>query len=181
MNARQAFEAHDGRLIDKWSHYLEIYERHFAKFVGRDVRVLEIGVGHGGSLQLWKRYFGKHARIFGLDIDGRCKACEEEHIGILISDQASPPVLGALDVVIDDGSHRPDDQVASFKALWPQLNPGGIYLIEDCHTGYPPLVQPPLVYYYPWVMVCEKAQRLVKGHPSRALNAAEVAAYGELT
>jgi SAM-dependent methyltransferase len=183
MNARQAFQAHDGRLIDKWAHYFPIYERHFAKFVGRDVRVLEIGVGHGGSLQLWKRYFGKRAEILGLDIDERCKAYEEEHIEIYIGDQANPPYFGPLDIVIDDGSHRRQDQEASYKALWGQVNPGGIYLIEDCHDGYPHLFQfsPSLGYHYPWVLVCEKPLRLVKGHPSRALNAAEIAAYGELT
>ena len=48
-----------GRLIYKWHHYLEIYHRHFAAFRGRSPVVLEIGVFHGGSLQMWHHYFGR--------------------------------------------------------------------------------------------------------------------------
>src|SRR6266567_1677704 len=42
-----------GRLIHKWHHYFEIYHRHFARFRGRSPVVVEIGVFHGGSLQMW--------------------------------------------------------------------------------------------------------------------------------
>jgi hypothetical protein len=189
---RECAQAHTGRLIDKWSHYFPIYERHFAKFVGRPIRLLEIGVGHGGSLQLWKAYFGHKAEIDGLDIDPRCEEYEEEQISITIADQrdlVDSPKLNALvqgfcwrDIVIDDGSHRPEDQASSFAALWPHVEPGGVYLIEDCHNGYPQLHadsdDPGLIYYYPWVLVIEKPKRMVIGKPSRPLNQAELEAYG---
>jgi methyltransferase family protein len=180
ITLREVFAMHTGRLIDKWSHYFPIYEHHFAKFVGRPIRLLEIGVGHGGSLQMWKRYFGPKAEIHGFDIDPRCEEYEEEQINIWIGDQSIiGPLWGGLDIVIDDGSHLREDQVSSFKDLWPCVVPGGIYLIEDCH-GMPPTLtgDVPLIYRYPWVIVAEKPKRMVIGTPSRALNDAEVAAYG---
>ncbi len=59
----------EGRGIWKWDHYFDVYHRHFGKFVGRDVNVLEIGVYSGGSLEMWKAYFGPRCRIYGVDIE----------------------------------------------------------------------------------------------------------------
>lgn len=81
------FETNNGRLIHKWMHYFAIYERHFERFVGQEVNILEIGVSHGGSLQMWKQYFGDKATIVGIDIDPRCISFEEEQVSILIGDQ----------------------------------------------------------------------------------------------
>src|SRR5471032_1889882 len=39
------FESHrEGPGIWKWRHYFDIYHRHFAKFVGRQVNIMEVGV-----------------------------------------------------------------------------------------------------------------------------------------
>src|SRR6266704_2973952 len=59
-----------GRLIHKWHHYFDIYHRHFARFRGRSPVVVEIGVFHGGSLQMWHHYFGPGTRVVGIDIGG---------------------------------------------------------------------------------------------------------------
>jgi len=178
---RECAQAHTGRLIDRWSHYFPIHEHHLAKFVGRPINLLEIGVGHGGSLQLWKAYFGPNAKIYGLDIDPRCKEYEETQISIEIGPQAEVETVGwaNLHVVIDDGSHKHKDQCASFTRLWPEIHPGGCYIIEDCHQGYPDVYAPDmLAYAYPWVLVLEKPKRMVIGKPSRPLNQAELEAYG---
>jgi len=34
--------------------------------------MLEIGVSFGGSLEMWREYFGPEATIFGIDIDPEC-------------------------------------------------------------------------------------------------------------
>lgn len=175
MTVWECFKAHDGRLIDKWRHYFPIYERYFAEYVGTAVRVLEIGVSHGGSLQLWKRYFGPKAEIVGVDIDARCKAYEEDQISIEIADQAHLPLLGSFDIVIDDGSHRKSDQEASFKDLWPSTS--GIYLFEDCHQAYPDItVTDGFLIPYPWVLVALRHQRIIRGNPSRELRQDEIEA-----
>lgn len=45
MNELQKyFESNKGRLIDKWLHYFEIYDRYFNRFKNTNVNVLEIGV-----------------------------------------------------------------------------------------------------------------------------------------
>ena len=54
--------------IVKWTHYLPMYHRHFAKFRGKEMAILEIGLFKGGSLELWKKYFGPKAKIYGIDI-----------------------------------------------------------------------------------------------------------------
>ena len=44
--------------IYKWAPYFEIYQRHLAPFRGKPVKVVEIGVYKGGTLPMWKSYFG---------------------------------------------------------------------------------------------------------------------------
>lgn len=137
------FRDNPGRLIDKWVHYFEIYDRHFSKYRGTAVKVVEIGVYHGGSLQMWKKYFGRRATITGVDIDERVRELTEARIEIVIGDQADRTFLselalkvGTIDIVIDDGGHTMEQQIVSFEELWPSLSDGGVYLAEDLHTSY---------------------------------------------
>ena len=44
--------------------------------------------------------------------------------------------MGGIDIVIDDGSHVASHQRTSFEFLYPLLNVGGVYLVEDLHTAY---------------------------------------------
>lgn len=81
------------RLIHKWKHYFPIYERHFKDFVYKPVTFLEIGCGQGGSLQMWKEYFGPHARIVGIDVNPKCKRFAEDQIEIHIGDQQDQAFL----------------------------------------------------------------------------------------
>ena len=108
-----------------------------------DIALLEIGCGQGGSLQMWKRYLGPHARIVGVDIDPRCAAFAEDQIEIRIGDQSNPAFLlklieefGSFDIVVDDGSHMMAHVNSSFDILYPSLNRNGVYLVEDLHTAY---------------------------------------------
>ncbi len=127
-----------GRGIWKWRHYFDIYHRHFFRFVGREVHVLEIGVYSGGSLDLWKHYFGPRVMIYGVDVQPACKVYESERVKIFIGDQDDPEFWRAfkrevpqLDIIIDDGSHEPQHQITSLEEMFPHLRPGGIYLCED--------------------------------------------------
>ncbi len=131
-----------GRLIHKWHHYFEIYHRHFARFRGRSPVIVEIGVFHGGSLQMWRNYFGPGARIVGIDIDPRCRRFEDESTTILIGDQSDRRFLAEvrerlpqIDILIDDGGHTMTQQIATFDELYPHIQPEGIYLCEDIHTS----------------------------------------------
>ena len=137
------FLTNDKRIIHKWKHYFPIYERYFKDFVYKPVTVVEIGVGLGGSLQMWKRYFGPHARIVGIDIDPACKAFEEDQIEVRIGDQSDQKFMQGLidefgmpDIVLDDGSHVMRHIIASFQFLYPRMAKSGIYMVEDLHTAY---------------------------------------------
>ncbi len=137
------FEANNDRLIHKWMHYFEIYDRHFSRFRGTDVHILEFGVSQGGSLQMWRDYFGPQCRIYGVDINPHCKALEEDRVTIFIGDQEDRAFLGSLaasvpriDILIDDGGHSMRQQVATFEELFGRIAENGVYLCEDLHTSY---------------------------------------------
>ncbi|QMV40800.1 class I SAM-dependent methyltransferase [Cohnella cholangitidis] len=139
------FVGNKGRLMKKWLHYFDIYERHFGRFVGQEVNLMEIGVFHGGSLQMWKHYFGDQATIYGLDVNPRVKSLEEDRIHILIGDQGNrkfwkgvKPSLPVFDIIIDDGGHTMDQQRITFEEMYPLLSPTGVYVVEDMHTSYWP-------------------------------------------
>jgi hypothetical protein len=132
-----------GAGLHKWHHYLPIYERYFSPWRNRPLRFLEIGVSKGGSLQMWRRYFGPQAVIFGIDIDPSCAAFDGQSGKVRIGSQADPDFLGAVidemggvDVVLDDGSHEMQHISASLAILFPRLSFGGTYMIEDLHTAY---------------------------------------------
>lgn len=143
MNLWADFLTNDGRLIHKWKHYFPIYERHFRDFVYEPVTMLEIGCGLGGSLQMWKRYFGPHATIVGIDIVPECKTYEEDQIEVRIGPQQDTDFLQALidefgppDIVLDDGSHMMSHMVKTFEYLYPRISRNGVYMVEDLHTAY---------------------------------------------
>ena len=90
------FTENTGSLIHKWKHYFEIYDRHFSRFRDTDVHIVEFGVSHGGSLQMWKQYFGPNAKLFGIDSNPHCKKLEDDQIRIFIGDQDDRKFLKSL-------------------------------------------------------------------------------------
>ena len=144
---------HDGSFIGKWVHYIEIYDEILVelrdRFLGendsksRPIRILEIGVSKGGSLEIWKKYFGKDSIVYGIDVNPECAKLELDGVNIRIGSQSDPIFLKELileignpDVIIDDGSHRGEHQEVSFTTLWPFLEEGGLYIVEDLATSY---------------------------------------------
>jgi len=137
------FESNNDRLIHKWMHYFEIYDRHFSRFRNTSATIVEIGVFQGGSLQMWRHYFGDKAKIIGIDIDPRCQAFAEAGIEIMIGDQGDRNFLASLreriphiDILIDDGGHTMQQQTATFEELFSHIDEHGVYLCEDLHTSY---------------------------------------------
>ena len=142
------FFSTEGRIVEKWLHYLPIYDQLLGRYAGTDVKMIEIGVFNGGSLVLWRRLLGGKATIFGIDINPACAAYDDERASVRIGSQDDPQFLrnvvaemGGVDIVLDDGSHVARHQRASFKTLFPLLNDGGIYVIEDMHTAYWPALE----------------------------------------
>lgn len=137
------FENNTGRLIHKWMHYFDIYHQHFNRFVGKEITILEIGVSQGGSLQMWKHYFGDKAKIYGIDVNPLCKNLEEHNIEIFIGSQSNRKFLreikekiGKVDILIDDGGHTMEQQIVTFEEIFDMVKEDGVYLCEDLHTSY---------------------------------------------
>lgn len=145
QSLEQLYKGHRGKVSDKWSSYLPEYDRLFAPYRDRPVRLLEIGVQNGGSLEIWSRYFANAKKIIGCDVDQACANLryDDSRISVIIGDANSDEVLAsvareasALDIIIDDGSHRSGDVVKSFSHYFPLLTNGGLYVIEDLHCSY---------------------------------------------
>lgn len=139
----QVFFGPKDRLVDKWLHYLDIYDRHFERLRNKPLTFFEIGVFKGGSLEMWRQYFGPEAAIWGVDIDPACAGYETPGTKIRIGSQDDPAFLNSVvaemgppDIILDDGSHIAAHQEASFRTLFPLLKDGGLYVIEDLHSSY---------------------------------------------
>jgi hypothetical protein len=138
---RGYFDSHqNGDGIFKWTHYFEMYERHLSRFVNSEVAICEIGIYSGGSLQMWKRYFGERCCVYGVDIEPACKSYEGNDVRVFIGDQADRLFwqkfrreVPSLDILIDDGGHEPAQQIVTLEETLPYLNPGGVYICEDIH------------------------------------------------
>ncbi len=142
-NIREIYYNHQGNLIHKWDHYLDVYEKYFASYRGETVHMLEIGISHGGSLQFWKKYFGDKVHIYAIDINPDCLKLQEDHTTIFIGSQTDRQFLQEvinqlppLDFVIDDGGHTMEQQRVSFEMLYMKVKNGGYYIVEDTHTSY---------------------------------------------
>ncbi len=139
------FWSNNGTAIDKWHSYLPVYDRYFAPFKDKAPRMLEIGVQNGGSLEMWRDYFGPDATIFGIDIEPACAKLNGVAGQVRIGSQADPTFLksvidemGGVDIVLDDGSHVMPHIRTSLQTLFPRLPKGGLYFIEDlacCYWG----------------------------------------------
>ena len=129
-----------GSFFTKW------YNFYFSPIRFEKINFLEIGVGRGNSLFMWKKFF-VNANIYGIEIDKTYLEYSKnklENIEIFIGDQSNEKFLKKVckkveddfDIIIDDGSHITGHQVITFEYLFKKLNPGGVYVIEDIHTSY---------------------------------------------
>lgn len=123
--------------------FTPIYETHFNKLNSNPLKLLEIGIGRGGSLKMWAEYFTK-AQIYGIDKDEK-RHLDGQRITTIQCDQGNINKLcqinqlhGKFNIIIDDGSHKQSHIITTFKTLFPLLANNGIYVIEDIHTSYLP-------------------------------------------
>ncbi|KAF1046224.1 class I SAM-dependent methyltransferase [Xylophilus sp.] len=136
---------HIGKVSDRWTRYVCEYDRLFAPYRDRPVRLLEIGVQNGGSLEIWSRYFAQAQILVGSDIEPGCAALtfDSPRVQLVVADvntdEAQSRILAlspVFDIVIDDGSHRSSDIVESFCRYFPRLAEGGVFVAEDLHCSY---------------------------------------------
>lgn len=145
MTIEQLYAEHRGKLSDKWSLYLPEYDRLLAPYRKRSVRILEIGIQNGGSLEIWQRAFPQAVSIVGCDINPDCARLQysDPRISVIVGDANTDEVTGRIqalspgfDIIIDDGSHRSHDIIQSFARYFPLLADGGLFIAEDLHCSY---------------------------------------------
>ena len=137
--------------IAKNEPYLRVYEDVASSFSPRSI--LELGIFEGGSYVLLDKLF-KPRRAAAVDIsrepvaslchyvadkEGRfvhfsTSQCDGEVLEHIVRNE----LANELDLVVDDASHTYEQTKASFEILFPLLQPGGIYLIEDWSWAHMP-------------------------------------------
>lgn len=139
------YRAHEGKVSDRWSSYLSQYERIFQSWRDRELRLLEIGIQNGGSLEIWGKYFPNATKLVGCDIDPLCTRLhyEDPRIAVVVADASSDEGYAQVvahsdryDIVIDDGSHRSSHIVQAFARYFPLVAEGGLFVAEDLHCSY---------------------------------------------
>ena len=127
----------------KHSTYFDIYDKLFSPYVGKEIVFVEIGVLNGGSLFMWRDFFGENARIIGIDFSPLAKKWEANGFEIFIGNQSDERFwddfkekIGPIDILLDDGGHTYEQQIITVESMVPAIKDGGLLLVEDTHTSY---------------------------------------------
>ncbi len=91
----QLYREHEGKVSDKWSAYLAQYDRLFAPYRERPIRLLEIGIENGGSLEIWSKFFVDAEKLVGCDINPDCARLryDDPRIGLVVADANTDEAL----------------------------------------------------------------------------------------
>jgi O-antigen biosynthesis protein len=142
---KQIFMNHSGKLSDKWSLYINEWDKILSPYQDQEIDLLEIGIQNGGSLEIWSKYFKNAKHIIGCDIDPKCECLDysDERINLILGNINSETtendilkISNNFDIIIDDGSHISSDIIQSFNRYFPHLKDSGVFIIEDIHTSY---------------------------------------------
>jgi hypothetical protein len=127
----------------KLTSYFQVYEELLSKYKNKKIVFVEIGVFNGGSLFMWRDYFGPEARIIGLDFNPGAKKWEKDGFEIFIGNQSDPAfwdnffaTVGDVDVILDDGGHTNEQQIVTTHQCIPHIKDDGMLIVEDTHSSY---------------------------------------------
>lgn len=108
------------------------------------VVLCEFGVKTGASLLMWSKYFWHvNTRIMGLDVSyDQYTPIDDARVEVYKADCTNTDAANILtamrpiDIIVDDASHEGPDVAAAWNNWWPNLQPGGLYVVEDTHCSY---------------------------------------------
>ena len=145
MNELEKKFLESDNLSIKWKKYFSVYEELFLSYKNKKIIFVEIGIANGGSLKIWKNFFGENAKIIGIDLNEKCKKFEDlkNNIHVVIGNQSNEKFwddfyerFGAVDIVLDDGGHTNLDQITTAVKSIPNIRNGGMLVTEDTHSSY---------------------------------------------
>ena len=127
----------------KYINYFHVYDSLLNKYRNKKIKFVEIGVFSGGSLFMWRNFFGKKAKIIGVDLNPDIKRFKKYGFNIEIGDQSDPKFwekffkkYGEVDIILDDGGHTNYQQILTLNNCIPFIKDNGILITEDIHTSY---------------------------------------------
>jgi hypothetical protein len=128
--------------------YLDFYESR----IGYPMSIIEFGVLNGASLKMWKGRYPL-STVIGLDIEPKI-APEGTFFAKIDASKENwiTAIRPKFDLILDDASHMTAEQISSFDLWWPLVNPGGCYVIEDCHTMHYTQYNPDKIDFKAWVV-----------------------------
>ncbi len=144
-NIPSSFESYNRSpyLSIKHSTYFDIYDKLFSPYAGKKIVFVEVGVLNGGSLFMWRDFFGENARIIGIDFSPLAKKWEADGFEIFVGNQSDEKFwdsfkkeVGMIDILLDDGGHTYEQQVVTVESMIPAIRDGGLLVVEDTHTSY---------------------------------------------
>lgn len=127
----------------KHTTYFSVYDTLFSPFIGRAPTIVEIGVLGGGSLFMWRDFFGQDARIIGVDLNPDAIWLRDHGFEIHIGSQSDPSFwedffrnVGDVDIILDDGGHTFTQQIITASTVLDHIKNGGLLVVEDTHSSY---------------------------------------------
>ena len=130
-------------LSNKHLNYFDVYDELLNKFINKEITFVEVGILNGGSLSMWRDYFGSKARIIGIDLNPVTKKFEKDGFEIFIGDQEKKEFwdsffkeVGKIDILLDDGGHTNNQQIVTTQNCIENINDDGLLIVEDTHSSY---------------------------------------------
>lgn len=127
----------------KHASYFNVYDALLKEYKGKNITFVEVGVLDGGSLFMWRDFFGPNARIIGIEINESAKVWKQHGFEIFIGSQSDPEFwknlfdeIGDVDIVLDDGGHTYQQQIITVESSLEHIKPGGKIIVEDTYTSY---------------------------------------------
>jgi len=145
MSNKNSFECFTASpyFSSKHVNYFNIYDKIFERFKNKEIVFVEFGVFAGGSLFMWREFFGPNARIIGVDLNPDALKWRDYGFEIYIGDQSDSLFLdnlfltiGQVDIVLDDGGHKYDQQIITSFISINNIKDDGLLVVEDTHTSY---------------------------------------------
>ncbi len=132
------------RPTSKYDTYFYAYDELFAPYRGKELTFVEIGIQGGGSMEVWREYFGGKARIIGVDLNPVLqKELQEDGYEVFVGDQSSEDFwktffaeVGDIDILLDDGGHTNFQTKSTIQYCAEHIKDGGMLIVEDTHASY---------------------------------------------
>jgi len=119
------------------------YDAEFSPRKYSSIRLMEIGVLNGESINLWQKYFEDAFEIIGVDINitnqaiatvnttdevilDKADAYSDEYVKKILND--------FFDYIIDDGPHTLESQIYFIENYYRKIHKGGKLIIEDIQS-----------------------------------------------